>query len=66
MWHYPCIRTSYFEICPFYYIFSFFTALTNAAHAPNIMNMNGNAAANDIVCNGFNPPAIRRPIAITD
>lgn len=28
--------------------------------------MNGNAATSDMVCNGFNPPAISSPIAITD
>ena len=31
-----------------------------------MIRINGNAAANEIVWSGFNPPAIRRPTAITD
>ena len=47
-------------------VFSPFNTLMNAAHAANIMKINGNAAASEIVCRGFSPPAIRRPTAITD
>ena len=32
--------------------------------AANMMKMNGNAAAIDMVCSGFKPPAMSRPIAM--
>ena len=49
-----------------YYTFSCFSAFTSDAQAASMININGNAAAMEIVCNGFNPPAINNPTANTD
>ena len=49
-----------------FYTFSVFKAFNRAAAENSIININGKAAAIDIICSGLSPPAIRSPIAITD